>query len=76
MVDNAVPTGYVVTVTTLDDEPMARKVLRVPQSMAHEINRWRHKQEIASENEAMRQLLRQALDAQRAAKPARKAAAP
>lgn len=47
--------------TTLIDEPTSRKVLRLPESLAREINRFRHKQELPSENEAMRVLLRYGL---------------
>jgi recombinational DNA repair protein (RecF pathway) len=48
----------------LSDEPIYKLMVRVPESLRRDINRWRHANEIASMNEAIRQLLRERLDAE------------
>lgn len=52
---------------SVSDEPVHKMMIRVPESLRRDILRWRHANEIASMNEAVRGLLRMALDADRAA---------
>ncbi len=56
--------------TSISDEPIHKLMIRVPESLRREINRWRHANEIASMNEAIRQLLRERLNAE-PAKPSK-----
>jgi hypothetical protein len=60
---------YVKGIFAMDSDPTVRKIIPMPKSLADAVSEYRHEHRIASEAEAYRRLLRQALEAGKPDRP-------